>query len=39
MRAAEVLRRLRSFLLFLSALLFAGALLELWLVKHTEDTV
>jgi len=39
MSAAEVLRRLRSFLLFLSSLLFAGALLELWLVKHTEDTV
>jgi hypothetical protein len=36
---AEILSRLRRFLLALSALLFAGALVELWLVGHTEDTV
>lgn len=39
MSAAEVLRRLRSLLLLLSSLLFAGALLELWLVNHTEDKI
>ena len=37
--AAEVLRRLRRFLLLLAILLFAGALVELWLVGHTEDWV
>ena len=37
--AAEVLRRLRRFLLVLSIFLFGGALVELWLVGHTEKTV
>jgi hypothetical protein len=37
--AAEVLRRLRKFLLVLSLLLFAGALVELWLVGHTVEFV
>ena len=37
--AAEVLRRLRKFLLLLTVLLFAGALAELWLVGHTEDVI
>ena len=37
MSAAEVLRRLRLFLLVL--LLFAGTLLELSLVNHTEDAI
>jgi len=39
MSTAEVLRRLRLFLLTLSSLLFAGTLLELWLVNHTEDAI
>ena len=39
MTQAEVLRRLRLFLLALTALLFVGTLLELWLVNHTEDVV
>jgi hypothetical protein len=39
MSAAEVLRRLRLFLLVLSSLLFAGTLLELSLVNHTEDAI
>lgn len=39
MSAAEVLRRLRLFLLALSSLLFAGTLLELTLVNHTEDAI
>jgi hypothetical protein len=39
MSPAEVLLRLRRFLLALSALLFCGALVELWLVNHTEDLV
>jgi hypothetical protein len=37
MSAAEVLRQLRRFLLVLSVLLFGGAIVELWLVGHTED--
>jgi hypothetical protein len=37
--AAEVLRRLRRFLLVLSLFLFGGALVELWLVGHTEEFV
>ena len=37
--AAEVLRRLRKFLLVLSLLLFVGALVELWLVGHTVELV
>jgi len=39
MSAAEVLRRLRLFLLALASLLFAGTLFELWLVNHTEDAI
>jgi len=39
MSVAEVLRRLRLFLLALSSMLFAGTLLELWLVNHTEDAI
>ena len=39
MSAAEVLRRLRFFLLVLASLLFAGTLFELWLVNHTEDAI
>ena len=39
MTHAEVLRRLRLFLLGLTSLLFVGTLLELWLVNHTEDVV
>ena len=35
----EVLQQLRRFLLVLSILLFGGALIELWLVGHTEDLV
>lgn len=37
--AAEILRRLRRFLLLLTVSLFAGALVELWLVGHTEDVI
>ena len=36
---ADVLRRLRRFLLSTSALLFAGTLGELWLINHMEDPV
>jgi hypothetical protein len=39
MTAADVLRRLRRFLLILALLLFAGTLIELWLVNHTEDAI
>lgn len=39
MTAAEVLRRLRKFLLLLAVCLFAGGLAELWLVGHTEEFV
>ena len=39
MSADEVLRQLRRFLLVLSVLLFCGALIELWLVGHTEDKI
>ena len=39
MNAAEVLRRLRRFLLLLSIMLFGGALIELWLVAHTEEVI
>jgi hypothetical protein len=39
MSAAEVLAQLRWFLLVLSILLFVGALIELWLVGHTEDLI
>lgn len=34
--ATEVLRQLRRFLLVLSVLLFGGAIIELWLVNHTD---
>jgi len=37
LNAAEVLRRLRRFLLLLALMLFAGAVVELWLVGHTEN--
>src|ERR1044072_3641188 len=37
--AAEVLRRLRRFLIVLALFLFGGALVELWLVGHTEDVI
>lgn len=37
MSADEVLGQLRRFLLVLSVLLFCGAIIELWLVGHTED--
>jgi hypothetical protein len=37
--AAAILRRLRKFLLLLAVALFAGALVELWLVGHTEDPI
>jgi hypothetical protein len=39
MSTAEVLRRLRLSLLVLSSLLFAGTLLELSLVNHTEGAI
>ena len=39
MSTAEVLRRLRLFLLVLSSLLFVGTLLELYLVNHKEDAI
>lgn len=39
MNTAEVLRRLRLFLLALATMLFAGTLLELYLVNHTEDAI
>lgn len=39
MNATETLRQLRRFLLVLSIVLFVGALAELWLVGHTEDTL
>lgn len=39
MSPAEILSRLRRFLLGFSALLFGGAAVELWLVEHTKDAV
>lgn len=36
---ADVLLRLRRFLLVLSVLLFGGSLVELWLVGHTKDLI
>lgn len=39
MSADEVLGQLRRFLLVLSVLLFCGAIIELWLVGHTEDPI
>jgi predicted CDP-diglyceride synthetase/phosphatidate cytidylyltransferase len=37
--ADVVLSRLRRFLLVFSVMLLGGALLELWLIEHTEDPV
>lgn len=37
--AADVLRRLRTFLLVLGLFLFGGALVELWLVGHTKEVI
>ncbi len=39
MNSAVILARLRRFLLVVSALFFAGTLLELWLIGHMEDFV
>jgi hypothetical protein len=39
MSAAEILSRLRRFLMVLALLLFLGTLAELWLVNHTEDAI
>jgi hypothetical protein len=39
MSAAEILSRLRRFLMSLAFVLFVGTLAELWLVNHTEDAI
>jgi fatty acid desaturase len=39
MSTAEILRRLRLFLLLLSGMLFAGTILELFLVDHHQDAI
>lgn len=39
MTPAEVLRTLRRFLLSLSLLIFAGTMVELWLVSHYQDVI
>jgi hypothetical protein len=39
MSSDDILSRLRRFLLVFSIALMAGALLELWLIEHTEDPV
>jgi hypothetical protein len=39
MSPAEILSRLRRFLLLFSVVLLGGALLELWLIEHMEDPV
>jgi hypothetical protein len=39
MSAADILSRLRRFLLAFSITLLGGALLELWLIDHTQDPV
>ena len=39
MNPAEVLRRLRRFLLLLSIMMFGSGLIELWLVAHTEEVI
>ena len=39
MTPADILSRLRRFLLLFSVLLFGGAVVELWLVNHKEDTL
>lgn len=39
MSTAEILRRLRLFLLVFSAMLFAGTIVELFLVNHHQDAI
>jgi hypothetical protein len=39
MNDASILLRLRQFLLVMSALLFVGTLVELWLINHMEDPI
>lgn len=39
MSPADILSRLRQFLLLFSVVLLGGALLELWLIEHMEDPV
>jgi hypothetical protein len=39
MSPADILSRLRRFLLVFSIALLGGALLELWLIEHTQDPV
>jgi hypothetical protein len=39
MSPADVLSRLRRFLLLFSVALLGGSLLELWLIEHTEETL
>ncbi len=39
MSTGEVLRQLRRFLLTLAMFIFAGTLLELWLVQHYQDAI
>lgn len=39
MTDGEVLQKLRRFLLILSLFLFSGALIELYLVEHTQDFI
>lgn len=39
MSSDEVLKRLRLFLLWLALFLFAGTLVELWLVQHYQDRI
>ncbi len=39
MTDAEILARLRRFLLVFAVLLFGGAIVELWLVNHDEETL
>ena len=39
MTPADILSRLRRFLLVFSVLLFGGAVVELWLVNHKEETL
>jgi peptidoglycan/LPS O-acetylase OafA/YrhL len=39
MSPAEILSRLRRFLLLFSVVLLGGSLLELWLIEHMEDPV
>ena len=39
MTSADILSRLRRFLLVFSVLLFGGTVVELWLVNHKEETL